>query len=219
MLALLEPYLVKVTQRATTSFEKAWELYKITIVRPVPVLPRAISDTNVLSSGSDRPLVLSLPNSRGYLDQVLRLARVVSDPRFLGSSMLPDDLNPPNAVSKAISKYMAKYRNLSEKEWSIEDSFEAVPKSLEDCDLQCHLLSKKLNDYLNAVGSAYDQDPEQKSILLLTAMEIWMSLDQCATKLFPLLIEYDSGFPPDLLVCYSPELMLIWRSFGDISHL
>jgi hypothetical protein len=60
-------------------------------------------------------------------------------------------------------------------------------------------LVKKVNKYLSAVGNAYDNNPEQKSIMLLTVMESWMAIDVCATKMFILLKDYHPGFFPEML--------------------
>ena len=35
--------------------------------------------------------------------------------------------------------------------------------------------------------------------MLLTVMELWMSIDECATKLFGLLREYNPGILPEIL--------------------
>jgi hypothetical protein len=53
--------------------------------------------------------------------------------------------------------------------------------------------------YLGNVSTAYDVNPEQKSMMLLTLMELWMQMDECATQLFPLLLEYEPGFPSTIL--------------------
>lgn len=60
-------------------------------------------------------------------------------------------------------------------------------------------LAKEIGTYIDAVAGAYDANPEQKSIMLLTVMDGWMLMDTCATKSFRILKDYSPGFPPELL--------------------
>lgn len=61
------------------------------------------------------------------------------------------------------------------------------------------MLAKKIEEYLTVVGNIYDNNPEQKSIMLLTVMELWMSMEQCAIKLYGILQDYNPVFPANIL--------------------
>ena len=60
----------------------------------------------------------------------------------------------------------------------------------------CIKLAKSIRVYIELVGNSYDHNPEQKSQMLLTIMELWTSMDKIAVELFPLLREYEPGFSP-----------------------
>lgn len=62
-------------------------------------------------------------------------------------------------------------------------------------------LRQSLRGYQSRAQRAYKDNPEQSSFMLLTLMEIWMALDAVALILYPLLSDYDPGFPADLMHC------------------
>lgn len=64
----------------------------------------------------------------------------------------------------------------------------------------CLELMRRLQHYERHASSAYKSDPEQLSIMLITILEMWQVLDTIALNLYPLLADYDPGFPSDL--CY-----------------
>ena len=62
-------------------------------------------------------------------------------------------------------------------------------------------LRKSLRSYQSRARRAYKDNAEQSSFMLLTLMEIWMALDALSITLYPLLSDYDPGFPLDLMHC------------------
>ena len=62
-------------------------------------------------------------------------------------------------------------------------------------------LRQSLRSYQSRARRAYKENAEQSSFMLLTLMEIWMALDAVSLRLYPLLSDYDPGFPPDLMHC------------------
>ncbi|KAE9368715.1 hypothetical protein N431DRAFT_547638 [Stipitochalara longipes BDJ] len=207
MFTLLEPNLLKLTDRASKLFETAWELYKSTIVRRVDPLPRHASAVRL--SWAAPPMTLSLPNSLPYLRQVLAEARGTThhvSQNFM-AARLPDNFNPSSTVPQAMKKYIGRYRDLSDRELYIENSLHDVPNLLSSCKAQCLERASDLENYLEDVGDLYNGIPEQKSIMLLTAMEMWMSMDECVIKLFPLVKDYNPGFPSESLDCLQLPLL------------
>ena len=63
----------------------------------------------------------------------------------------------------------------------------------------CEALASVIDTYASAASSAYADKPEDISLMLLTTMELWVALDQCALHQCPLLREYDPEFPQSLL--------------------
>jgi len=62
----------------------------------------------------------------------------------------------------------------------------------------CTALAKVIDTYATAASSAYTDMPEDISLMLLTTMDLWVALDKCALHHYPLLHDYDPGFPPSL---------------------
>lgn len=63
----------------------------------------------------------------------------------------------------------------------------------------CSLLMTFIDRYHSNASQIYSGDPESLSVMLLTIMELWVACDLSATKLFPLLLEYETGFPSGVL--------------------
>lgn len=62
----------------------------------------------------------------------------------------------------------------------------------------CTALAKVTETYATAASCAYTDMPEDISLMLLTTMDLWVALDKCALHHYPLLHDYDPGFPPSL---------------------
>ncbi|KAL8689064.1 MAG: hypothetical protein Q9224_004731, partial [Gallowayella concinna] len=56
-----------------------------------------------------------------------------------------------------------------------------------------------LQFYQSRAISAYKDNPEQLSLMLLTLMEVWMGIDSLVVRIFPLMKDYGHGFPLDLM--------------------
>jgi len=59
-------------------------------------------------------------------------------------------------------------------------------------------IAKEIAKYLSAVANANNFYLEQKSIMLLSVMELWILIDECAALLFSLLKEYNPGFSTNI---------------------
>ncbi|KAL8728585.1 MAG: hypothetical protein Q9166_005318 [cf. Caloplaca sp. 2 TL-2023] len=60
-------------------------------------------------------------------------------------------------------------------------------------------LRRHLQMYQALACRAYKENVEQLSLMILTLMEAWMGLDSLAVIMHPLLLDYDPGFPLDLM--------------------
>jgi hypothetical protein len=112
---------------------------------------------------------------------------------------LPQDYQLSSTVPKPRTAFVNRYFRLSEIETEIQ--IRGVPALATDilCGQRCIELAKEIEDYLSTVGDAYDNNPEQKSVMLVTVMELWVAMDTCATKMFSLLKDYNPGIPSDIL--------------------
>jgi hypothetical protein len=182
------------TNNATKQISATWEGFRKRIQRPILTLPKY---------ADPRHLFLSLPNSRGYIQGVL------SDPfyRYTAPPLaplykLPRDYQFSSTALKPGTVFANRYFRLSEIETKLEirDSFEAHPPAVDIlCKQRCIELAGKIENYLSHVGDAYDNNPEQKSVMLITVMELWVAMDAYAAKMFSLLKDYNPGIPSDIL--------------------
>jgi hypothetical protein len=192
MFAILGPIFEKTTQGAIKHIESSWTDFKKNIRRSVVPLPRY---------ADQKDLYLTLPNSGNYLHQVLTMP--LSPYGGLQTSapwqLLSDYQASAAAARKPLEAFTNQYFSLSETETEIECSYAETPVSQTQCIQRCIELSEKIKTYLRISAGAYDSNPEHQSIRLLTVMELWMSMDKCAVKLFDLLLDYNPGFPSEML--------------------
>lgn len=188
---VLGPIFDKTTRTVAESIQTAWTNFKNANRRPVPSLPYR---------ADQKDLYLTLPNSGNYLRQILTEPlhyygrRESIDPR-----QLLEEYEGSTSTKKHLDVFANRYFSLSETEADLHALYESTPFVISKCEEQCIENSKHLESYLRISAGAYDNNPELQSIMLLTVMELWVSIDKCATKLFPLLMVYNPGFPPEIL--------------------
>ena len=67
-----------------------------------------------------------------------------------------------------------------------------------DLDQMVTELRQQMVIYQSRACKAYRENAEQLSLMILTLMEVWVGLDLLVVRRYPLLVEYDHGFPSDL---------------------
>lgn len=77
-------------------------------------------------------------------------------------------------------------------------------------------LAKIINIYSSEASSVYIGKPEEISVMILVIMELWVALDKCAVRHFPLLCEYDPQFPPEL---FEPILLSKQNQFERLFRI
>jgi hypothetical protein len=55
-----------------------------------------------------------------------------------------------------------------------------------------------IEKYTKVAGTTYEGNPEAISLMLLTSIDLWATLDKCAIRPYPLLRKYNPEFPPSL---------------------
>ena len=58
----------------------------------------------------------------------------------------------------------------------------------------CATLAEVIAIYTSAASSLYADIPDDRSLMILTTMDLWVALDRCAINCYPLLREYSPGF-------------------------
>lgn len=90
---------------------------------------------------------------------------------------------------------------LADMESQLAEDFQEAHQAGDGVDLD-HVateLRRQLAIYQSRACKAYKENVEQLSLMILTLMEVWLGLDSLVVRRYPLLVEYDHGFPSDLL--------------------
>jgi hypothetical protein len=175
---------------ATETIEQDWETFKERIKRPITKLPKRTDP---------RHLRLSLPNSGRLLNRILdEHKQNLSAQHPFRPSELPQDSDISVGVPQQIRDFVKRYAKLDELEGELKSAVNSATG--DSCDDQYFsLLVDTISRYLEVVGGAYDNNSEQKSIMLLAVMESWIAIDAYAIKTFSLLKDYHPSFSPDML--------------------
>ncbi|KAF2802818.1 uncharacterized protein BDZ99DRAFT_428253 [Mytilinidion resinicola] len=203
----------KSVQDATRYIEIRWEEMKKSTRRPVYPLPK---------KADPRDLVLKLPNSRAYLDRVMKEASRPTHTQSYDHDQSRNDFQAMLASKGHFKAFSERYFDLVDLEVEIRTSIGQASESLclttlqnDSLDLgemQCIKLANLIEKYIAAVGAAYDEYADQKGEMLLTIMELWVAMDKCATKTYPLMTEYHPGFPSAMMdVLHLPHLSQLKR--------
>jgi len=199
------PMLKGIIKKATDQVNAAWINFKTTIARPIPALP---------SRADEQALRLSLPNSEGYLNNLLALPP--SQRRGLESLIVPPS---GDGTMEQVTKFTDHYFSLARLEKGIEERT-IPPDSVENYQARCVQLAESIVDVFTAVGDAYASNPEQMSIFILNLFDLWVEMDECAVKACPLLWDYAPVFSPELLDVLHLSTLSSMQRLQDIqSHL
>jgi hypothetical protein len=179
--AFFEESVKQVTQLVSL----AWEKFKRDTTRPVPQLP---------ARADEQAQFLSLPNSDLYLQSVLQSHR--AQKRTLPSLQLS---SLHGTTIEQVELFTEKYHRLAELESKIEIKEE--PQLTEDVtpELSCERLADAILGLVDSVGAAYESDPEQMSIFILSLFRLWVRLDRYMAKICPMIRDYHPAFTPELL--------------------
>lgn len=184
-----------------SQLDQAWNLIRARTTRLVEPLPKRADQYST---------VLSLSHSRTMLQRILTEALYSNprkqtrlDPSF--RHVRQYRIETGHHETSSVSDYLT----LADVEAELKlSTISYVDSELpEHPDETCLELMNELQGYQAAALPAYKANPEQMSSMLLTIMELWQALDSLTLRLFPLLGDYDTGFPRDLLYpLHAPSL-------------
>ncbi|KAI5863834.1 hypothetical protein GGS23DRAFT_516098 [Durotheca rogersii] len=192
----LTPQFNKIIQAITNKISTTWSNEMATATKLIPMLPR---------KARQEDLRLRLLLSREYLQR--------ARDRFKRAELrrVPQTRTNPQQPKALVESFGNKLLKVFEKENRIYSSV-GYQKTI-DPTAQCRQLHDTIFDYINQVNDCYDENPEQKSIMALTLMEIWMALDSAACTLFPLLREFHPVFTPRLMeILRFPQFFHVLRA-------
>jgi hypothetical protein len=205
MFATLDPLFRKLTKKANERLEMVWNDFKKRIQRPIHLLPRYADQAH---------LILTLPSSGLYLKQSLVVVSI-------SGQWSPVFCIPP--APNGIRRLSSDYKQLQSLRQSLLLALRTRNRRLKGPisphkprQLPVRHIARSLPGkltHLNTVSNVYDSNPEQKSIVLLTVMELCMPMVTCATELFSFLTEFNPRIPPEALD------VLQLPAFVDICHL
>ena len=148
--------------------------------------------------------VLSLHNSHGFLDRILREVSY-------GHSRVPLQLPQRHSKAKRFSTWInaqaqdrvstTDYYCLADMEVRLASDIKLAMESdiASDMVQVMSKLRQNLRVYQDRALRAYRENAEQLSLMLLLLMELWVAIDSIAVRLYPLILAYDHGFPSELL--------------------
>lgn len=172
-------------EAANRKVETAWHLFKRNTIRRVPPLPH---------SAPPESLVLTLPNSGRYLDDIL--SNKLSQPSALAPVTLPTPLDRSIQQSQHFTDCAFE---LAELEQHIEQHAGRLASTLQTPENRCLHLQRQIENAFETMGSVYNPSPEQNSAMALAIFTLWVELDKNAIAACPLLADHAPVFQPELL--------------------
>ncbi|OIW23013.1 hypothetical protein CONLIGDRAFT_719555 [Coniochaeta ligniaria NRRL 30616] len=182
--AHLEKRLEQSVLDAGASLQLRWDRFQESstrIILPLPRRPEPEALTLSFQAGSSE-----------YLRHVLNRFRAS---KFGTRPDRPQQKSESEAPRS--SDILEPYFKLAKSESELQQDYTLLGEaSLEN---QCLNISANIHRYLGNVGNLYDFSVEQKSMMILTVLELWMRLDLETCERYPLLREYHPSFSPEIL--------------------
>ncbi|WEW59693.1 hypothetical protein PRK78_005173 [Emydomyces testavorans] len=179
----------KSIRASVNHIESIWSDMKIRTRRPIPKIP---------PRADKKATTLSLPNSATYLEQAMSHHQSVKEYLEYNQRKKPGarfDIPGENHFAT----FARSYYKLSDLEESNGKTCFAMLDGRDSQDSRCMKLAAEIEKYLDAVSDSYENNTEQKSVMILNVMRLWVALDQCANALFSLLKDFHPGISPETL--------------------
>lgn len=196
--------LIPVVKRSRELTESRW---RSTQIAESPLMPFQASKLDPLHDTS-----LTLPHSRDYLLQVLRNEHEPPSPSHyrpkestrLRSSDLTAYAHGELSAAIGLHGLLA----LADFEAAVRLNIDNWATKNYVSESACGILASCFDQYLTAAKSYYKLDAVDKSIQILTLMELWMAVDKLACAQHPLLAQY----PPEVPSSFLTPLLLRTRA-------
>ncbi|KAH8676420.1 hypothetical protein BGZ60DRAFT_562097 [Tricladium varicosporioides] len=146
---------------------------------------------------------LSLVTLRPYLQSIAARETVPSDHR----NFTPDchqrieqhhSLFPELSLLKMGADPVVRL-SLADLELWVQDQLDGWLTMNIDRQSTCMMIANLIEHYNTLATSTYANNPQDISLMLLTLMDLWVAMDKCAIRHYPLLSKYSTEFPPSLL--------------------
>ena len=187
---VLSPGFRKSNATACQWIEQTWSNYRRSIQRQIQRLPFRATSLDMR---------LTLPNSGAYLTEALRRPLNASGSTWSAPLLnLPAEYTYTTTFSRPARNFAHRYLKLAAAEAVAARSSATVSDETSDPEKVVMLFAARINEYLKTASSSYS-DSLQKSMMILTVMELWMTMDEHATQAYQLLKEYRPDFHPGIL--------------------
>lgn len=187
-----------VLTNASAKLESGWTKIKHDTNRHVTQLPRTAQPTSLKLSLHASSTFLSHVLDKPLVSQESRMSELPCHSRHkINSAGLPE----VETVSLVLDQYVCLH---DVEEWT-RVQMESWRTSSSSTDERCSALKALIDSYSEAALKTYQGDCTQLSMMILTIMDIWVTLDQCTVELYPLLLQFDPEVKPDLLYALEVE--------------
>ncbi|KAI8296379.1 hypothetical protein K4K59_004011 [Colletotrichum sp. SAR11_240] len=173
----LGPKFTKSIENCNRVLNVALAQERASLHKHIPLLPRKAADAD---------LRLSLRISRAHLHNALERFKM---PRHRRRQQTRPNEGLAEAAKDHLSHYAQSYHKLIDRELELSH----LPGET------CSEIAKRITDYANMAVPLYEGNPEQKSQMILTIMEMWQRMDAIACHWFPLLQEFHPVLHPQML--------------------
>ncbi|KAI1659373.1 hypothetical protein F4813DRAFT_331455 [Daldinia decipiens] len=180
----LTPRFNRVIDATAARINSAWEQEKRNTTRPILPLPR---------EANRHQQRLSLTSSRPYLDKARKRFQAAIPRRASPSRITPQQ------PKVHIQAFGSKLFGLFNEEKELQAASANMSTSSLSLSAKVRQLYKGILKYIDQIDGYYENNAEQKSIMLLTLLETWMSLDEAACSMFPLLNHFHPAFTSRLI--------------------
>ena len=187
LLDKLSPKFRETTEATQSAIDIRWGGEKYRTTKRILALPHRASPVD---------LRLSLNASRPYLCNAQRRFQTLRYSRPFFNANPSTYHTPKEDLHKFAQDYFALFTMEDQISRLCDDS---LSEGTDFTIRRCLKLHATLLEYVDRVNSVYDNDTEQKSLMLLLVMEVWIALDQIACKTFPLLIDFHPIFRSNLM--------------------
>ncbi|KAF3771137.1 hypothetical protein M406DRAFT_225273, partial [Cryphonectria parasitica EP155] len=158
--------------------------------------------THLASLEFDKDLALSLPELDTHLSQMSTRASTMESSQFIPvGELVTFFVSEFPSIDFGCSPEYTVY-NLSGLEgWVSQHLTTWLEDKLNNVET-CSALRTLMEEYHRETRNSDKNNPERKSIMFLTLLEIWVALDQSAIAQLPMLADYDPRIPYEQFQCF-----------------
>ncbi|KAG8525228.1 uncharacterized protein KY384_008872 [Bacidia gigantensis] len=191
---IFEPSMSRILQDVNTELEEQWKYARSQALKRILPLP---------TRADQKSTTLLLPHSRPQLTQIRLLSSATAVLQPVDIAARSREMFKNRMASKLPMKTtldVMGYVELADYELSLRADLASMSESLSTVanEDNCATIMAEISQYLRFASQVYQGNPEQMSHMLIIVMELWQMLDLISIKLYPIMADYDHGFPSDL---------------------